>query len=72
MRTVLQLRTMLVELRMDREKRLAELEQLAGMDLTTLQPLPFYKLAPQPLRMHEPSGANGPTMRLSPAEEFVQ
>ena len=71
-RTLLQVRTMIVDARMDREKRLAELEQLAGTDLTTLQPLPFYLLHPRPMRLHGPGPTPKPSTRLSPSEIFVQ
>jgi outer membrane protein, heavy metal efflux system len=69
-RTLLEVRDMIIEARMDREKRLAELENLAGLDLSTVQPLPFYQQRPRPMQLHDQKST--PRTRPSPGEVFVQ
>jgi len=71
-RILLQVRTQIVEARMDREKQLAQLEELAGRDLGTLQPLPFFKQRQRPLRLHDEKGPSKPRTQPSPDEIFIQ
>ncbi len=60
-RTLLEVRLMIAEARMEREKRLAELEAIAGVDIETLvtpgttQPSTTRPLSSQPARNHVPA-----------------
>jgi cobalt-zinc-cadmium efflux system outer membrane protein len=71
-RTLLNVRTMVLESRMDREKRLAQLEELAGLDLGTLKPLPFYDQKPQPAKLHNTGKKPASVTQPSPGEIFIQ